>query len=603
MTNPGLPISRLVNVTVNLSPPAPQVENIDSCLIIGSSPVIDIVERMRTYDTIGEVATDFGINAPEYLAAVLWFEQNPAPSQILIGRWAQTATPAVLLGGPLPILAYTALTSITNGAFFILVNGMPLSVTGLNFSSITNLNGAASIIQTALQALLAGTMCVWNSVYEQFKILSPTTGVASTITWGATPDASGSFTFSGQPANLDTITLNGTAVTFVTGVPTGNQVLIGGTLSITLANLLTFLNGSVDVQISKFKFYVAGSVLYVASVVTGTGGNALTIAKTSSAITLSGASLAGGGGTDVSATLGLALASSGSYVANGIAAESALGAVLIFDNMFNNLWYGLVVLGASDSDHIAIANYIEADSVTRHYYGVSTQEAGVLVATDTSDIAYQLQQLGLNHTGVQYSSSNPYAVVSLLARILTTNWQANNSTITLMYKQEPGIVPENLSVTQVDALEAKNCNVFVAYNNNTAIIEMATSASGQFIDTIIGLDWFAIELQANWYAALYESPTKIPQTDPGMHILATIAENTCLEGVNNGLFAPGVWNSGGFGQISQGSYLAKGYYVYQPSVNSQPESIRQTRISVPFQIAVKLAGAVQTVDGTILVNA
>jgi hypothetical protein len=261
------------------------------------------------------------------------------------------------------------------------------------------------------------------------------------------------------------------------------------------------------------------------------------------------------------------------------------------------------VLGAADSDVLAIAAYVEADTTTKHFYGVTTQEAGVLVATDTADIAYQLKQLGYNHTAVQYSSSNPYAVVSLLARILTTNWSANNTTITLMYKQEPGIVPETLNVTQVNNLEAKNCNVFVKYNNNTAIIEMGTSASGQFIDTIIGLDWLALTLQANWYAALYASPTKIPQTDAGMHDLATVPTNTCLEAVNNGLIAPGTWNSGGFGQLSQGQFLAQGFYVYQPSVNSQSETQRQTRVSVPFQIAVKLAGAVQTIDGTILVNA
>ena len=600
--NPGLPVSRLVNVTVTLSPPAPTVENIDTCCVVGSSTVINVTERMRSYDTIAAVASDFGTSAPEYLAAVLWFEQNPGPVTLLIGRWAKTATAAVLVGGPELTLAYTDLTSITSGAFFIVENGTPLSVTGLNFSSITNLNGAATILQTALNSLSAGTTVVWNASYSTFLITSGTTGLTSTLTFATAPMATGSAVFSGQPTASDTITFNGTAVTFVASGATGNQVNIGGSLPVTLASLLTFLNGSADTQIVKFRYYVVGSTLYVAAAATGAGGNSLTLAKSSTAITLSGATLSGGTGTDVSTTLGLTQASSGAYVAQGLGAESAVACLALLDNQFSDQFYGLTFLGASDADVLALAAYVEASTVTKHYYGVTTQEAGALVPSDTSNLAYQLKQLKYKHTSIQFSSSNPYASVSYLARILTTNWQANNSTITLMYKQEPGIVAESLNSTQANALAANNCNVFVNYNNNTAIIQTGVSCSGDFTDTIIGLDWLAITLQAAWYATLYETPTKIPQTDAGMNVLATVAENVLASAVNNGLLAPGVWNSGGFGQISQGSFLAKGYYVFQPSVNSQPETQRQTRIAVPFQIAVKLAGAVQTIDGQILVN-
>ena len=603
MSQPGLPIQRLVSTTVNLSPPAPTTLDIDTFLEIGSSNVIDVTERLRVYDSIGAVATDFGTSAPEYLAAVLWFEQNPAPSQISIGRWAQTATAGQLIGGPEIGLLTSVFTGITSGGFYILLNGVPTSITGLNFSSALNLNGVASVVQTALNSALAGSTCVWNATYSTFTIASGTTGAASTVSFASAPTATGNASFSGQPSNNDTLTLNGTAITFVTGTPTGDEVQISGVnLAGTLTNLMTFLNSSADVQLVKFHYTLVGSIVYLTAAAAGAGGDALTIAKSSTAITLSGATLAGGNATDVSALMGLNSTSSGAYLAPGIVAETALEAVVVLDNQFSDQWYGLTVLGAADSDVLQIAAYVEADSVTRHFYGVTTQEAGVLVASDTTDIAYQLQQLAYNHTAVQYSSSNPYAVVSLLARILTTNWLANNSTITLMYKQEPGIVAESLNVQQVNALEAKNCNVFVNYNNNTAIIEMSTCASGQFIDTVIGMDWLTLTLQANWYDALYSSSTKIPQTDAGMHILATIAANTCQEAVNNGLLAPGQWNAGGFGTLNQGDFLAQGFYIFQPSVNSQPQSVRAQRQSVPFQIAVKLAGAVQTINGTILVN-
>jgi hypothetical protein len=171
-----------------------------------------------------------------------------------------------------------------------------------------------------------------------------------------------------------------------------------------------------------------------------------------------------------------------------------------------------------------------------------------------------------------------------------------------MYKQEPGIVAENLTSTQLSALEAKNCNVFVAYNNDTAIIEQGRMASGNFIDEVTGTDWLALTIQTALYNLLYTSPTKIPQTDAGMNRLVNVCEATCSQAVVNGLLAPGTWNSNGFGQLASGDFLPKGFYVYAPPVSSQTQADREARASVPIQIAAKLAGAVHTIDVTITVN-
>lgn len=61
----------------------------------------------------------------------------------------------------------------------------------------------------------------------------------------------GWFFYSGQPFANDTITLNGTVVTYVASGATGNQINIGANLAATLNNTTTFLNGSANAQISK----------------------------------------------------------------------------------------------------------------------------------------------------------------------------------------------------------------------------------------------------------------------------------------------------------------------------------------------------------------
>ncbi|WP_352260204.1 DUF3383 family protein, partial [Psychrobacter sp. TB55-MNA-CIBAN-0194] len=82
-----------------------------------------------------------------------------------------------------------------------------------------------------------------------------------------------------------------------------------------------------------------------------------------------------------------------------------------------------------------------------------------------------LKALNYQYSVIQYSSVSPYAISSFLGRLLIVDFNGNSTTITMDYKQEPGIVAEALSTSQANALQAKNCNVFAAYQNNTAIVQ------------------------------------------------------------------------------------------------------------------------------------
>ncbi len=127
-------------------------------------------------------------------------------------------------------------------------------------------------------------------------------------------------------------------------------------------------------------------------------------------------------------------------------------------------------------------------------------------------------------------------------------------------------------------------------------------ASGDFADTITGTDWLAVTIMTAVYNLLYTSPTKIPQTDAGTALICTTIANVCSQGVSNGLIAPGVWNSGGFGSLNQGDYLSKGFYIYANPIATQNQADRAARKSPPIQVAVKLAGAIHTVDVIVNVN-
>lgn len=307
-------------------------------------------------------------------------------------------------------------------------------------------------------------------------------------------------------------------------------------------------------------------------------------------------------GTDL-APLMLLRSTDGGRSASGSAVETAVAGVTACA-LASTDWYGVMsapVTAWQDSENEAVAAYIEAANPSR-VFGVTAQNSGVLDPTITDDIASVLQASKYRRTFVQYSSSSQYAAASMFGRAFTVDFGGNNTAITLKFKQEPGITAETLTETQASTLTAKNCNAFVNYNNSTAIIQQGVMCDGSFFDEVQNLDWLQNDVQTALYNALYTSPTKIPQTDAGVNQLVTVCEAEMDRAVSNGVCAPGTWNAPGFGAISQGQTLAKGYYIYAPRVATQSQADREARKAPTIQIAAKLAGAVHSANVIINVN-
>src|SRR5574343_233673 len=494
MANLGLSVSKVVNVSIVMSPKAAQTRDFGSLLILGDSAIIDTTERLRSYSSIDGIAAEFGTSAPEYSAASLYFGQSPQPAVCYVGRWARTATNGMLRGAILTTAqqALAAFQAITAGGMKITVDGVLKTVSALDLSGITNLNGAAS----ALQAKIAGATVVWDANNSRFIVASATTGATSTVSFAMAPSS----------------------------------------------------------------------------------------------------------GTDVSGLFGLTSAAGG-YVVDGVAAETPLAAVQTLANMSNS-WYGAMFAASTqptDDQSVDVAGFVEAAGVSR-IFGVTTQATTAMDSVVTTDISSRLKALGYKRTFVQYSGNSKYAVASIFGRAFSVNFQGSNTTITLKFKQEPGVSPEYLTETQANALAAKNCNLFVEYNNDTAILQEGVMANGYFFDEVHGTDWLQNDVQTAVYNLLYTSTTKIPQTDSGINMILTTISQRLEQAVTNGLAAPGVWNAGGFGALKQGDTLAKGYYVYAPKVSTQSQADRESRKAPAIQCAVKLAGAVHSANIKINVN-
>lgn len=285
----------------------------------------------------------------------------------------------------------------------------------------------------------------------------------------------------------------------------------------------------------------------------------------------------------------------------GIAAETALTAVTLLADKSSD-WYGLAIADAAlgASDVLAVAQFIEATGVSR-VFAVTSTDTNEIVAGQTTSVGYQLKQANLQRTFWQYSSTNPYAAVSAMGRAFTVDFSGSNTTITLKFKQEPGVVAEDLSTSQNAALAANNGNVFVKYNNATSILQQGVMANGYFFDEVHGLSWLQNDIQTAVYNLLYTSP-KVPQTDAGINQIVGTINRQLDQAVNNGLVAPGQWNAPGFGALNQGDTLSSGYYTYAPKIATQSQADREARKAPLIQSAVKLAGAVHFANVAILAN-
>lgn len=307
-------------------------------------------------------------------------------------------------------------------------------------------------------------------------------------------------------------------------------------------------------------------------------------------------------GSDISQLLGLQ-SDDGGYAVEGAAAEALIDAVQVLAGMSND-WYGLQVassVAATDDALIEVAAFIEAAGVSR-IFGITNQNPATLDKVQTTDISARLKALGYKRTFTQYCSNNAHAVASIFGRAFTVNFQGSNTTITLKFKQQPGIAPELLTESQASALSGKNANVFVKYNNDTAILQEGVMSNGYFFDEVHGTDWLQNDVQTDIYNLLYTSTTKIPQTDAGINRIVSRISARLDQAVRNGLVAPGVWNADGFGSLLPGDTLSTGYYVFAPPVAEQSQADREARKAPVIQAAIKLAGAVHFVDCIINVN-
>jgi len=273
---------------------------------------------------------------------------------------------------------------------------------------------------------------------------------------------------------------------------------------------------------------------------------------------------------------------------NGVAAETITSSLNAIQNVDPD-WYGLLFTKEVRDDFVvntedaveAAAGWCEARVKV---FGNTSNDLDALDSVTESDILSVLKAKNLRRTISTYSSSpDQYPSASVLGRAFTVNFNQPNSTITLKFKQGPGITVEQLTQNEKAVLDSKRGNAFILVGASDMYAE-SRMANNTFFDEVHGIDWLENAIQINVFGYLLTRTTKVPYTDKGVAALEQQVIKGLDEAVRNGLIAPG--------ETMDGEFLANGYKTITVPVALSNQSDKEDRQYNGLSFVALGAGAI-----------
>jgi hypothetical protein len=185
-----------------------------------------------------------------------------------------------------------------------------------------------------------------------------------------------------------------------------------------------------------------------------------------------------------------------------------------------------------------------------------------------------------------YSSyPNQYPSSSILGRAFTVNFNQPNSTITLKFKQLPGITVEDLTQSQKSVLDSKDANALIEVGDSDMFAESFMS-NGVFFDEVHGVDWLKNAVETNVFG--YSLIRTATYTNKGTASLEQQVISALDEASRNGLIAAGT--------TIDGEFLPNGYKTTVIPVEDINKSDKEARHYPGLSFVALGAGAIHSVQ-------
>ncbi len=180
-----------------------------------------------------------------------------------------------------------------------------------------------------------------------------------------------------------------------------------------------------------------------------------------------------------------------------------------------------------------------------------------------------------------------------------------SSYFTMKFKVLTGIIPEPLTVNQINTIEGNNVNLYLGYaNQDYTILEQGTTpVSGTYMDQILFRDILTAAMQFNVMNLLVGTPS-VPQTDAGETQLIHAVNQACQAQVITGYLAPtNNWQGPQIINLAPGDPLPLGYLSQAYPYSTQSTANKNARQAMPIYCAVNEAGAVHSLTIGLFIQA
>jgi len=279
---------------------------------------------------------------------------------------------------------------------------------------------------------------------------------------------------------------------------------------------------------------------------------------------------------------------------------------------YDDDWYGLVFTKEMRDDYqITATDQVPlvaawAEARIKLYYTVTNDILTEGLADPTLHTAGQMALAAWDRSSANYHhEDDEYLDVAALTRLLRTNFNATDSTITLKFKRLPGITPIQRSsgvVTKITGFvpgqghvtnQGNFANTYVTIGGKDMYVE-GNMASGEWADTMHGVDWLQSRIASRVFGVL-TSKGKVPYTNKGVQLLVDEVGFALEDGVRNGLIATG--------DLDENGDLIPPYEITVNRVSTVPTAQRANRIAPTIQFSARLAGAIHyaVINGNVTV--
>jgi len=273
----------------------------------------------------------------------------------------------------------------------------------------------------------------------------------------------------------------------------------------------------------------------------------------------------------------------------------------------NYEWYACIptpsILSAiGQSDYATISTYVEAaEPATIIGYTLTDSSTYVDILTALKGGNFSKTISMYDNVVVNTADAGKAVIAAPIGYALGRN-NSNSTAYTLAYKGMTGITPDtSISVLGLQTLLGLNGNIYVNQGHYYDLFRQGHMASGDSFDEIMYIDMLIADIKTGLMNVLINT-SKVPQTEQGISILEAGLVNVLEQYRDIEFIAPGVWNGEKVIALNNGDFLPAGYLIQFMPISSQTLMQRVERIAPPCYICIKLAGAIEHLTVSVIVD-